>query len=258
MNTKILFGGFVLILLFNSCKTMKSTGTATMYLATKKIIKEHYKSDFSKKTIEARIKTHYKDSKQSQNVSIKLRIQKDEVIWMSGSFLGFPIAKVKITPTRVQYYEKIKRTFFDGDFSLISNALGTELNFQQLQNLLVGQSLLGLDEKFVKSVDDGSYLLTPKKQAALFAVLYWINPINFKLDKQQLSSKKATQTLLIEYPKYLNVSDESFPQIITITAKQPKQTIQINMEFRSVEFDKNLRFPFKIPSGYKKISIPAL
>lgn len=237
---------------------MKSTGSSTMTLSAKKIAKKHYSSKFSKKTVQAKIKAHYKDSKQSNSLSIKLRMQKDEVIWMSGSFLGFPIAKVKITPNRVQYYEKIKRTYFDGDFSLISNALGTELNFQQLQNLLVGQSLLPLDEKFIKSIDEKSYRLTPKNQDALFAIFYWINPTHYKLDKQKVSSKNPDQTLVVAYPKYERISAEYFPKTISISAIQPKQTTQIEMEFRTIQFDENLRFPFSIPSGYKKITFKGM
>ena len=42
----------------------------------------------------------------------------------------FKYDKVKITPDRVQMYNKIDKTYFDGDFSLIKQLLGVDLIFQ--------------------------------------------------------------------------------------------------------------------------------
>jgi len=253
MTKRLLFFGLPILLLFSACKTIKTTETTFKMLTTKKVVKESEKNAFSKNTVEAKIKVHYSDPKLSQNLIIKFRLKKDEIIWMSGSFLGFPIAKIKITPTSVQYYEKITRTYFDGDFSLMSEALGTELNFQQLQNLLVGQSLHNLDNKHTSIIDNKSYLVTPNDQAELYEVFYWINPRHFKLDKQTINNLNEHQSLSVTYPSYQNSSKTFFPKIINIIATQPKKTTKIDMEFKNVEFDKELRFPFKLPFNYKEI-----
>lgn len=235
---------------------MKTADRTIKSLSTRKVAKEHYKASFSKNTLQTKIKTQYKEgSKNSYSLTIKLRMKKDEVIWMSGSFLGFPIAKVKITPTRVQFYEKIKKTYFDGDFSLISKTLGTELNFQQLQNLLTGQSLLDIDNKHTGIVESRSYRLSPKDQDNLFDIFYWINPKHFKIDKQQINNKQANQSLVIKYLDYQKIKDEFLPKIITINATEKKRSTSVKMDFRSIEFDKNLRFPFAIPPNYKKIDL---
>jgi hypothetical protein len=41
----------------------------------------------------------------------------------------------------VSYYEKIKGTYFEGDFS-VSQWLGTDLDYSKIQNLLVGKHLM--------------------------------------------------------------------------------------------------------------------
>ena len=145
---------FVLSVLFTSCKTKKvATNTTIMSMSTKKIIKNHYSNSFEKKTIKARIKAKYQDKKNTQSLVIKLRMEKDKAIWMSGTMLGIPLAKVLITPNRVMYYEKIKKTYFDGDFELLSNFLGTEVDFEKLQNLLIGQTIFDLtDERYTSEV----------------------------------------------------------------------------------------------------------
>jgi hypothetical protein len=223
--------------------------------STQKIINNYHQSLFSESTIQAKIKARYEDPKLSQTLSIKLRIKKDEIIWMSGSFLGIPLAKVKITPTRVQYYEKIKLTYFDGDFSLLSKFLGTDIRFEQLQNMLLGQSLLGLDTQFISEKDGQSLKLTPKNQEALYAIFYWLNPQYFKLDKQVLNNPKEKQSLTINYPVYQQIDDIYFPKMIIIDAVQPKQSTHIELDYRNVVFNKALRFPFEIPENYKQIKL---
>jgi hypothetical protein len=50
------------------------------------------------------------------------------------------MAKASITPTSVSYYEKIKGTYFEGDFSALSQWLGTE-DYNKIQNMLLGEPL---------------------------------------------------------------------------------------------------------------------
>lgn len=244
----------VLTLLFSSCKTTKST-LSTMNHATVKLLNEYNNAVFTKKTVQAKIKLHYQDAEQSQNVTIRLRIKKDEVIWMSASFLGFPVAKAKITPTKVQYYEKVKKTYFDGDFSLLSSVLGRDINFQQLQNIFFGQSLMSLDNPFTSETDGSSFKLTPKKQDELFDIFYWVNPSHFKLDKQEIVAKKEKKILTINYTEYQNIATTFFPKNIKIDVIQPKKSTRIDMDFRNVAFDEKLNYTFKIPAGYKEITI---
>ena len=171
MNPKYLLFILLFSFLISSCKTKKPL-VSTMNHATLKLLDAYKDHTFSKETIQAKIKLRYQDPKQTQNITIKLRIKKDQIIWMSASFLGFPIAKAKITPEKVQYYEKIKQTYFDGDFSLLSSVLGREINFQQLQNILLGESLLGLKGDFFSETEGQSLKLTPVEQEELFTIIY--------------------------------------------------------------------------------------
>jgi LytS/YehU family sensor histidine kinase len=129
----------ILSLLITSCKSKKvTTNTAVKAMSTKKIIKNHYENSFSKNTINARLRARYRDEKSSQTITIKLRMEKDKAIWMSGTLLGIPLAKVLITPSKVSYYEKVKKTYFEGDFSLLSKFLGIEVDFEPNFNKVLG------------------------------------------------------------------------------------------------------------------------
>lgn len=248
---------FVLSLLVSSCKSKKViTNSSVKSMSTKKIIKNHYSHSFDKKTIKARLKAKYKDKKNAQSVTVKLRMEKDKVIWMSGTLLGIPLAKVMITPTRVSYYEKINKTYFDGDFSLLSKFLGTDVDFEKVQNLMLGQTILNLKNKrYTAEVDGKSYLVMPKKQEELFDILFWLNPITFKVEKQEVRQPVEQKRLTVSYAEYQQVSNEVFPKKINIIAVDKTDSAILDLEYRSVEFDKKLSFPFIIPSGYKEIKL---
>ena len=247
----------IFLLIFTSCKSNKSTVDSNINsISTKKIISSHYNVDFDQNTINAKINAKFKDEKTSVSFSIKLRLEKDKTIWMSATKLGFPVAKVKITPTRVIYYEKLQRTYFDGDFSLLSKWLGTELDYEKVQNILLGQAVLNLRKgKYDSKIEHNLYEIKPKKDTDLFGILFFMNPENFKLNKQEIRNQEKQQLLTVSYPNYKNIKGEQFPENINIRAIDHKKLTTINIEYRSVEFNENLTFPFSIPSGYKEISL---
>ena len=256
---RLYFISLGLLLITVACNTSKNTHRELKAISTKRIIKNHRQADFSKNTIQAKIKTHYEDVKTSQNLSIKLRIKKDQIIWMSGTFLGFPVAKVKITPTRVQYYEKINHTYFDGNFDLINKTLGTDLNFEQLQDLLLGQvAFVEKPSKFEKEVSSQSYLLTPNNNTDALSFFYWINPQNYKLNQQRIVSIQKQEQFSVTYPEYHKISGDYFPKKMRIITTSKQVSTKIEMDIRSVYFNKKLSFPFSIPEGYQEITIDDL
>jgi hypothetical protein len=253
---KKIFNILFVIFSLSACKTQKSDGTKALAKSksAKQIIAKHNKLKFDKKTISAKLKVNYKDANNSQNLSASLRIAKDEKIWISLSAYGFPVAKVLITPTRVSYYEKINHTYFDGDFALLSNFLGTELDYQKVQNVLVGEAILSLKKgKYKAGIEANKYILTPKRQHALYDFFLALNPDNYKVAKQAISQNK--QDLSFDYTNYQKISGTAFPKNLNITVDDNGNTTAIKILYKTVIFNKTLKTPFKIPSSYKEIKI---
>src|SRR6478736_9391859 len=110
-------------------------------MSADRILKNHYaiKNDFTTLYIKSNVK--YNDEKQSQNLTAEIKIKKDEQILVSIRFLGITMAKALITPTTVSYYEKLNASYFEGDFSTLSKWLGTDLDFNKVQNILIVQAM---------------------------------------------------------------------------------------------------------------------
>lgn len=249
---------FILFIGFTSCKSSKkaiNTSTIVKKMSARKVAKKHMSSNFDEKTIDARLKVNYKDTKDKIGFSVRMKIIKDEVIWLKGTKV-INIFKAKITPTKVQFYSSYYKNYFDGDFAMLKKMLGTDINFEQLQNMLLGQSILDVKSQRQEVViKDQSYQLSPKKQADFFDIFFHVNPNHYKLDKQSIVNQAKNQRLDISYPKYSNKKNVLFPQKIIINAKTKDKFTNINLTTRSVEFNKKLNTDFKIPSGYKEIKL---
>ncbi len=222
-------------------------------MTAKQLIKENRRQTADFKTLQAKVKIDYSDGDKSNGVSVTLRIEKDKVIWLSAP-LG--AARAMITPEKVSYYNKLENEYFEGDYSLLSELLGIELDFNKVQNLLLGEMIFDLtDEPYLVSNNEISYVLQPQNQKSIFEIFYLLNPGHFKLDSQQLSQSVEKRFLQVDYKTYQSVNKEIVPELINIVAVEDNAEVKIDLEFKSVSLNEDIKFPFEIPSGYKEIQV---
>lgn len=241
-------------LMFAGCRSSKSissSGELNEGLTAKQIIRESNRSKANFRTLQSRVKIDYTRDGKSKGVGVNLRMQKDKIIWMNGPL---SIARAKITPNRVSFYDKLNNQYFDGDFRLLSDLLGTELDFDKVQNILLGDAIYNLNEGSYKaSTHEHSYVIQPKEQLALFEIFFLLNPSHFKMDSQQITQWQENRTLEVDYLKYQEVQKQKLPELVKIIALDSGDETIIDMEYRSVSLNEDLRFPFRIPSGYDEI-----
>lgn len=222
-------------------------------LSTKNIIKNHYRNTLKFKTIRGKLKVRFSNGKKEESFTLSLRMKKDEAIWLSATL---SLVKVYITPEKVSFYNKLDNTYFEGDFSLISKFLGAELDFEKVQNLLLGNALFDLkNERFNSTIENKMYVLTPKRDLELFNRLFLLDAFHFKVKQQRLEQLAEKRLLTIDYPEYQEITGQAFPKNVEIKAKEANKTTTIQVEYRKITFNEKVRFPFKIPSGYKEIKI---
>ena len=237
-----------------SCKSTKVSSKSINSLSGKTIVKKNKDASLDQLVIKASLLIKYRGKEDLPNINGSLRMIKDSIIWLNFSKLGFPIAKLKITPNEVKFYEKLGKTYFEGDFELISEWLGTDFDFLKIQNLFIGEALLNLeDQKYQVNIVENYYELRPKKENDLYDILYWIDPYNFKIAKEEVRHAEKNQKLTILYKDFDKNNESLFPRGFLITAIGDLQTTIIDVSYKNVQFNAPLKFPFEIPSGYRII-----
>ncbi|HUH47917.1 MAG TPA: DUF4292 domain-containing protein, partial [Arenibacter sp.] len=151
---------------------------------------------------------------------------------------------------------KLDNEYFDGDFSYISRLLGTDLDFEKVQNLLLGDALFDLrDEKYTMDIVNNSYQLKPRRPGDLFKTLFQIEPLHYKMGSQQISQPWKNRLLEVNYTKYQKINKWLLPDKIAIMAVEGDHINNIAIEYRNMEFNRVLNFPYDIPNGFKEIAL---
>ncbi len=247
-------------LAFVSCKskqTFVQNADATPIVGLKPIavIDKLYENKADFKTVYIKSDASFDNGKQSQNVTAEIRIKKDEQILVSIRFLGITMAKASITPSTVSYYEKIKGTYFEGDFSTLSQWLGADLNYDKIQNMLLGESLDDLRKgKYNQTMADQLYRLDDKANNTTQKT-FFIDAANFKLKKQEVAQSDKARKIQIEYANFSLFNALIMPTNVQINAVQEKGITEINLDYTSISFNEELSFPYSVPNGYKRILI---
>lgn len=247
-------------IIITSCGgTKKITSTTSAEdITTARLIDSYYANTLDFKTMDARTRVRYDDGKNSQSVTVSIRIEKDKKIWLNASLIGITGARALITPDKVQFYDKLNGQYFDGDFEFLSQYLGIDIDFTQLQRLLTGQVVYDLrKDKYDFEETETGYTVTPRKKLDGINVLFFINSQNFMVEKQRVEQPADEVALDVAYGNYKTVGGKPFPTKIDILAKEGDNQTKVGITFRNIDLDKDLRFPFSIPSGFKEIQLDA-
>lgn len=251
---------FALVLLI-SCKSKsvlvdaKNAENIKVEEKTSKVIGNFYhnKKEFS--TLYIKSAARFQDEKQTQNVSAEIKIKKNEQILISIRFFGITMAKAMITPLTVSYYEKINSSYFEGDFSSLSQWLGTDLDFYKIQNMLIGNPFDDLNKgKYAETLTEIGYRLddfsneNTKKS-------FFIGADDFLVKRQEISQTAQDRRIQVAYADNKAFTEAVLPLNILINTFQKKGNTEINLEYNSVTFNEELSFPYSIPNGYKRIII---
>lgn len=254
---KIYFLFFSLFLGLNACKT-KQLVTETRNASTEKTVEvaEIYTAhltnipDFS--TLVFKTNLTFENEKQTQNAVVDFRIKKDEIIWINVKIVGFPVAKALLTPANVKFYEKGNKTFFDGNYDLLSQWLGTNLDFEKVQNLLLAKTIYPIDNQIAKAVIEAeNYYVSV---ADTIKQAYYFSQTEKFLKKQELIQTEPNRTLSVAYNNFQTVETKIFPKDILIEVLAHKKTT-ISLEYKNIEVNQNVTFPFEFPKNYQEIII---
>ena len=242
-----------------SCSTQKgaASGTAEEF-KTAGIIKNALaqKPQFVHLTISSKINADIDDT--SVGLNGKIYIRDGKKIWVNVSKFGINAARALITPDGFKAYEKLEKTYIDGDFSYFNNLLKVDfIDYQKLQNLLLGRIFVDMKPNdFRSEVVQNDYVLQYKDNEEILQnpkegkyVQTYTLDADFRLKKAYLKDPKTKMELDITYSNWQKVGTQFFPRNVKVLVKD-KKTQKVELEYNNFTFEES-QTPFEIPSGYK-------
>ena len=245
---------FLLAVLFTGCRTAKVTntqGVADTSLRGKEILEKHQETFPAFETLAGTLTVSYsKAGKIGQTIPLSFRMKKGETIWLSAP-LG--MAKALITKDKVQFYNKLDNTYFEGDYTISEKYLGVHLGFEALENLLLGQ-LLFRDRHTTLTPEGELYKGALKKDA--LDLSFFLNAA-FRMDSLLIVQEEKTQqerSLSAAYT-YQTVEGQLFPLSLLLQGSQGGEQVQLSLQFSALQRNVAVRFPYSVPSGYQPLTL---
>ena len=245
------------IFFFYSCKsiTVLPTNKPISNVNINALIDKINTNTLNFKNFKSRIRVIYDDGKKKEQVIVQMRVKSDEIIWLSATML-VPIAKVIISKDNLRFYERFQKTYFDGDLNAINSILKTKINYNKLENILLGKSFVNLNNYSWKQISSSkNYILISKGRSNIFNPTLFFNPVSFLLEEQRIFLPEISEILRIQYSNYINIGDNNIPQTIKISINYEDVLRSIEIDLSNINFPEKLNFPFEIPKGYKKIDL---
>lgn len=263
---------FLVTLILVSCKSQKkivlNNGKCILDFKNSRTLTSNLKSnEFHFERLNAKLAVEALIDSSSNSFTVALRIKKDSVIWMSISKLGIEGARAFITKDSVRFINRITSKYFKGDYAYISKLLNTELDYEMLQSLLVGNSVefYNEDEKIKPGVDNCQYTLGTIRKYKLRRVMekgknlkepaqsIYMIPGTFKIARILFYEFNPDRSFDARFGDYKNVdSTQLFPMQMNYNIKAQKNVV-IDINYTKVTLNEEQTFPFKIPDNYEQI-----
>ncbi|MFN3444260.1 MAG: DUF4292 domain-containing protein [Bacteroidia bacterium] len=200
---------------------------------------------------QSRAKVNYKDDKQKVELDVNLIMEKDQYIWMSvTAVLGIEVARIMITQDSVKILDRLNRKYIAADFDYIQRMSNVPLKLNNLQNLIVGNTVF--NNSVQKSVVDTilgalsvSTLINTQKQTTFYNT-------NYKVNRTLIAEQNQSRQLSITYPTYATFDQNVYPSALNINIRAEKN-IECTFELSNFVFTKKRETQFTVPSGYEVV-----
>ncbi len=261
------------IFVFTSCKQqqkiiVKKNKCILDYKTAKTLSAKLKENEFCFDRLNAKLNVETFIDSSFNSFTISLRMKKDSVIWMSVSKLGIEGARAIITKDSVKFFNRIENNYFKGDYSSSSKIFNTQLDFEMLQSLLVGNSVAfyNEDEKIKSGVDNCQYTLGTIRKYKLRRVMekgkelkelaqsIYLIPETFKISRILFYDFNPDRSFDAGFSEYTKVdSTQLFPLQMNYSIKAQK-SIKIDIHYTKPRLNEEQSFPFKIPDNYEQIT----
>ncbi len=204
-----------------------------------------------------------------QEFTVVLRMKKDSVIWMSiiDPLIGaVEAARVLLTQDSIKMMNRLDKTAFVGTYDTLCSLLHTDVDFEILQALLVGNNVAFYEEeeKLHPNIDrtECLYLLGTVRKKKIRKVIegqkelkepaqsIWMKDANFSVVRLFFTDLETQRTFDANYTDFQPLDSTVFPHKMTFFVKA-QTNLEIRFAYKKANLNKAATFPFSIPSGYE-------
>jgi len=206
----------------------------------------------------------------TNSFSASVRSRKDSALWISLSMFGLEGARLLATCDSVKFVDRINSKYFKGDFSYLSQILNTEIDFEMLQAVLIGNSVefYSEDDKLRTYIENGNQVLSTIRKRKIKKVInnttseqnilkelvqrIWLDASTYRVKKNVINDFNTNRTFEGNYGNFQLVDSLLFPFEAEFSI-QAQRTMKVSINYSKVEINNVQSLPFSIPSKYESM-----
>lgn len=206
-------------------------------------------------TFSSKLKVAYSDDKNKRlDFNAFVRMKKDSVIWVSIiAALNIEAFRVMILPDTIVILDKINRTVQRRSFDYLKEITKVPFDFATLEDLIMGNPVY-LDKAVVAYAEqDERISLSTVGEAFKHYLTVSKTDLSLLFSKLDDIDLTRSRTANLAYADYVASGPWLFAGQRKITLSE-KTKLDLLLEFKQVEFDKPMGFPFSIPKNYRVVN----
>ena len=238
----------------DTTRTISGRTAADSLLFVKNTLDNLKKNHLDFKTFSAKIKVDVEDSKGKQtDLNAVVRMIKDSTIWisLSATIFNAEVFRILITKDSVILLNKLEKEVQYRSLDYLQEVTEIPFDFKTVQDLLIGNPVFFNDSNaIVKQIESFIIVSTVGHEFKnLLTLSKGSNVIlHSKLDDV---NRHRNRTADLTYDDYTNTNGTWFSVRRQIIASE-KNKVDIRLNFKQFEFNKELSVPFSVPKNYKK------
>lgn len=193
-----------------------------------------------------------------EEVNVTIRLKQDSLIWVSASHLGFEVARALIAPDSIRILNRFQKQYIAADYKSISQKIGIQLGYPQLQSLLTGELLYKpTPEGEWYSSTDSMYIYQHRDHVGkLVGVL---DKTSQRAHDMKLRLTASGDLLAVEHRDFRTVAENVFPVSSTLFLKSTNnetRNMGLSIQHQKIEaVEVGASYPFSIPGNYRRIRL---
>jgi hypothetical protein len=288
-----LAGLSLLLFLFSNCHSRKKTKSSHPPVQEVVVIDTSYercKMDFKNgktiskfmkenelnfSTLSGRLSCKMNNESDDENTfHVSIRCRKDSAIWMNISKMNVDAVRFLMTKDSVKFMVMtnlggLEKGFFRGDFTYINESLNTDLDYDMMQALLVGNSADFLNDsikmKGGKDKNNCLYFLSTLRKRKLNKLMdgqtnyesvqtIWLNPTSWKITMLEFNEANTNRKFNACFDNFQPTANNLMPlkMLYTITAEK---TVTAEITWSKVTVNEPISMPYKVQPSYPEIKM---
>lgn len=252
------------ILVFGSCKSAKDLTDTSRFLPSisKNELLERIDMNGANYT-SAEIKkfsAEYSSEKEKRSFKGFVRYAKNEKLMASiAPAMGIEVFRILADADSIGFIDRYNKQFYRGDYAFVKRSLGMDLDFSLLA-FMVSADINQLPKdyrpgkRFSFSKSEKYFILTRTRdiKGKRFLIEYNYDA-DLLLRRVYLKDFSCNDFIELYYYDYFRDEKGIFPKSLRLSGNNNRKLLTLNLNFKSLEFNKQLNFPFSISSKYTEI-----